>query len=78
MHFKRLILQHVKKFRAVPASDLRTLLLDKFPDSLTRAQKLSKVKNLLTALRVAGLDGVRIEVDALGKKGRWRIRAPAD
>ena len=78
LHFKRLILQHVEEFKSVPASDLRRLLLDKLPDSLTQAQKLSKVKNLLTALRINGLDGVRIEVNALGKKGRWRIRASAD
>ena len=46
LHFKKLILQHVRKFKAVPVGDMRALLLDKFPDSLTQAQKLLKVKTL--------------------------------
>jgi len=74
LHFKKLILEHIKKFKAVPISELRTLLAEKLPDSLTENQKRYKVTNLLTALRTVGLDGIKIEIDGIGKKGRWRIR----
>jgi ATP-dependent DNA helicase RecG len=74
LHFKKLILAHIKKFKSVPAKDLRTLLFAKLPDSLSDAQKQSKVKNLLTALRTQGVDGVKIEIDSLGKNGKWRIQ----
>ena len=73
-YYKTLILQHIHKFKSVSAAELRTLLLDKLPDSLTQEQKLVKVKNLLAALRSTGLDGIKIGVTGAGKVARWEIR----
>lgn len=73
-YYKTLILQHIQKFGSASAAELRTLLLDKLPDSLTAQQKGVKIKNLLAALRSSGLDGVRIGVTGAGKNARWVIR----
>src|SRR5574344_662697 len=73
-YYKTLILQHIQKFRSASAAELRALLLDKLPDSLTPQQKLVKIKNLLAALRVTGLEGTRIGVVGTGKNARWEIR----
>lgn len=71
--YKTFVLQHIQKFKSVPASEVRSLLLDKLPASLTEQQKLAKVKNLLTALRVSGLDGQKIVATSPGKGARWSI-----
>jgi ATP-dependent DNA helicase RecG len=72
-YYKTFVLQHIQKFKSVPASEVRTLLLDKLPASLTEQQKLAKVKNLLTALRASGLDGQKIVATSPGKGARWSI-----
>jgi len=54
-------------------SEVRSLLLDKLPNSLTQEQKLIKLRNLLAALRVTGLDGVRIVAAGAGRTTRWVI-----
>ena len=72
-YYKTLILQHIQKFKSVSAAELRTLVLDKLPDSLTPEQKQSKVKNLLTALRTHGLDGRKIVAIRHGTKATWEI-----
>ena len=59
-YYKKLIVQHVQKFKSAPTSDLRALLVDKLPGLLSDEQKRAKVKNLLTALRSHGYDGVRV------------------
>ena len=68
-----MILQHIQKFKSTSTAELRTLLLDKLPDSLTAEQKLVKVKNLLAALRSTGLEGVKIVVTGKGPQSRWEI-----
>ena len=72
-YYKTLILQYIQKFKSASAAELRTLLLDKLPGSLTAEQKLVKVKNLLAALRSSGLDGVKIVVTGTGQQARWAI-----
>jgi ATP-dependent DNA helicase RecG len=72
-YYKTFVLKHIQKFRSVPASEVRTLLLDKLPNSLTEQQKLAKVKNLLTALRMTGLDGQKIVATSPGKGAKWSI-----
>ena len=72
-YYKTLILQHIQKFKSTSTAELRTLLLDKLPDSLTAEQKLVKVKNLLAALRSTGLEGVKIVVTGKGPQSRWEI-----
>jgi ATP-dependent DNA helicase RecG len=72
-YYKTFVLKHIRKFRSVPASEVRALLLDKLPNSLTEQQKLAKVKNLLTALRMTGLDGQKIVATSPGKGAKWSI-----
>ena len=72
-YYKTLILRHIRKFKSASALEVRALLLDKLPGSLTLDQKLVKIKNLLAALRVTGLDGVRIATTGAGKATRWEI-----
>jgi ATP-dependent DNA helicase RecG len=75
-YYKTLILQHIKQFKSVSVLEVRALLLDKLPNSLTPVQKLAKVKNLLTALRMSGLDGQKIVATQQGKGGRWKLFKP--
>lgn len=75
-YYKTLILQHIQKFKSVPAPEIRDLFLDKLPDSLSATQKQAKIKNLLAALRVTGLDGLRITTTGSGKGARWEIVRP--
>jgi ATP-dependent DNA helicase RecG len=72
-YYKTLILQHIKQFKSASVLEVRSLLLDKLPDSLTPVQKQAKVKNLLTALRMSGLDGQKIVATQQGKGGRWEL-----
>ncbi|UUZ66691.1 transcriptional regulator [Polaromonas sp. P2-4] len=75
-YYKTLILQHIKKFKSVSLSEVKALLLAKLPDSLTPRQKQAKVKNLLSSLRMSGLDGQKIVATQQGKGGRWEILKP--
>lgn len=75
-YYKTLILQHLKQFKSVSVVEVRALLLDKLPNSLTPVQKQAKVKNLLTALRMSGLDGQKIVATHQGKGGRWTLLKP--
>lgn len=75
-YYKALIVQHLRQFKTVPASALRELLFDKLPDALTVAQKESKVKSLLTALRTTGLDGQKIVASRQGNKAFWQLDTP--
>ena len=72
-YYKTLILQHIKQFKSASAQEVRSLVLDKLPNSLTTKQKQAKVKNLLTALRMSGLDGQKIVATQQGKGGRWEL-----
>jgi ATP-dependent DNA helicase RecG len=69
---KRLVMAYVKEFKSVSGAELRKFILDKLPEVLSAAQKQHKVRNLLTALRVRGLDGWKIEADRRGVGARWR------
>lgn len=75
-YYKTLILQHLKQFKSVSVVEVRALLLDKLPNSLTPMQKQAKVKNLLTALRMSGLEGQKIVATHQGKGGRWMLLKP--
>ena len=72
-YYKTLILLHIRQFKSVSLAEVRALLLDKLPDSLTPVQKQAKLKNLLTSLRTSGLDGQKIVATQQGKGGRWGL-----
>jgi ATP-dependent DNA helicase RecG len=71
---KVLVIDYVRKFESVTGTELRRFVLGKLPEVLTEAQKLYKVRNLLTALRKRGVDGWRIEADKRGQGARWTLR----
>lgn len=67
-YYKRLILDYLKKWEKGKRSDFNHLLLDKLPDSMSETQKTNKIRNLLAALRSAGL----IETDSPNhQKSHW-------
>lgn len=72
-YYKSLILKHIKKFKSVPAAEIRDLMMGKLPDSLDLVQKQMKIKNLLATLRITGLDGLKITTTGSGKGARWEI-----
>lgn len=72
-YYKTLILQHITQFKAASVLEIRDLLMDKLPNSLTQDKKRAKVKNLLTALRITGLEGQKIKATTPGKGSRWTI-----
>ena len=53
-HYKKLILEYLKKFGRSPRKNIETFLLDKLPDILTETQKKNKITNLLSSLRISG------------------------
>jgi len=59
-YYKDMIVQYIKKYGKAKKRDIRSLIIDKLPESLSDKQKESKVSNLLTSLRIAGV----IETDS--------------
>lgn len=53
-HYKKLIVEYLKKFGKSPRKNFEKFLWDKLPDILTETQKKNKVTNLLSALRIEG------------------------
>lgn len=53
-HYKKLIIEYLKKFGKSHRKDLERFLWDKLPDILTTSQKKNKVGNLLSSLRLDG------------------------
>ena len=54
-YYKQLIIDYLKKWQKGKKSDFEKLLIDKLPDSMSDKQKKDKVRNLLAALRGAGV-----------------------
>lgn len=76
-YYKRML---INRLQLGPTSgvELRQLVIDKLPAVLNPQEKETKVKNLRTALRLRGLDGVFIEVvptgPSRGPSAVWRIK----
>lgn len=64
-HYKKQILEYLEVYKQAKRLDIDVLILDKLPDILDEKQKSNKVKNLLQAMRRAGL------IDLDGKT--WRM-----
>ena len=61
-----MIVKALKQHGSLSRKDVDDLLMRKLPDVLDEKQKLNKIGNLLTQLRVAG----KIRV---GERKRWRL-----
>ena len=53
-HYKKLIMDFIEKFGTASRDDINQLLMKNLSDVLDEDQKLTKVSNLLTAMRRAG------------------------
>jgi len=51
-HYKKMIIEYLKKFGKSPRKNIEKFLLEKLPDILNNAQKRNKITNLLSALRI--------------------------
>ena len=54
-YYKDLIIEYIKQYKKAQKKDIRKLLIEKLPDSLSDKQKERKLGNLLTSLRKEGL-----------------------
>jgi len=54
-HYKKLIVEYLRKFGESHRKNIEKFLLDKLPGILTESQKKHKVTNLLSALRIKGV-----------------------
>lgn len=73
LHYRQLVIAHLKRFGHATGEELNRLLLDKLPEVLSPTQKQAKVKNLRTALRLRGQDGWKIVADRRGAGAQWRL-----
>lgn len=72
--YRKLVIEHIARFGQATGGELRSLLLSKLPDSLNSAQKINKVRNLLTAMRRQGHDGRFIVCSGKGPKAFWQLQ----
>lgn len=54
-YYKDLIVQYLEVYHSARKKDIRELLWDKLPDALSDQQKEYKIRNLLSALKRAGV-----------------------
>ena len=66
-YYRDLIVKALKQHGSLSRKDVDALLIKKLPDVLDEKQKLNKIGNLLTQLRVAGKICV-------GEKKRWVLK----
>lgn len=65
--YKKLVTDYIEKFGAIGRKDIEKLLLDKLSDALDEEQKLSKISNLLSAMRRASI----IRNDGSRRVSKW-------
>jgi len=76
-HYKALMIKRLQLGQAT-GDELRQLIIGQLPAVLSASEKETKIKNLRTALRLRGFEGVFIEVapggPARGPGALWRIK----
>ena len=65
-YYRKLILEYIKKYHRATKDDIIALILDLLPPILSPKQKLSKVTNLLSSLRIKG------KIEYIG--GFWMLK----
>lgn len=54
-YYKDLIIEYLEKYHKAKKKDIKDLLFDKLPDSLNEKQKNDKIRNILQAMKRAGI-----------------------
>lgn len=67
-YYKDLIIEYLRTYHRASKEDMRSLLLDKLPDSKTTKQREDKIHNLLSALRQKGIIK---QISASRQKSIW-------
>lgn len=67
-YYKDLIIEYLRTYHRASKEDMRSLLLDKLPDSKTPKQREDKIHNLLSALRQKGIIK---QISASRQKAIW-------
>lgn len=67
-YYKDLIIEFLRTYHRASKEDMRSLLLDKLPDSKTTKQREDKIHNLLSALRQKGIIK---QISASRQKSIW-------
>ena len=66
-HYQQLILKFLDKYQSATRQDIDRLIMDKLPEILNQKQKINKITNLLSAMRLTNL----IENQGSDRKPRW-------
>lgn len=70
-YYKDMIVRYLEEFRKANKADIDDLLMDKLPDTLSEAQKNSKIKNMLFTMKTQGL----IERDGPNQRlAKWQLK----
>ena len=70
-YYRSLIVEFLKKYDCATKIQIRDLLIEKLPDSLSDAQKEYRVGNLLTSLRKQNI--IRV-VGHEGRQPKWALK----
>ena len=66
-HYKKMIVAFIQKYGAASRKELDGLIIEKLSTALTDKQKISKVGNLISALRIEG----KVKNNGSDKKSSW-------
>lgn len=73
-HYKKMIIEYPKTYKAASRKEFNRLLLEKLPDILDTNQKSNKIANLLLSLRKDGI----ITNTGSDRKPRWMLVTPPE
>lgn len=70
-YYKDLVVEYLRQYTSAKKKDIRKLLWEKLPDSLSDTQKENKIRNLLTSMKKAGV----IDTDSDNQqKSNWILK----
>lgn len=69
-HYKKLIIEYLKKFGTATKSDIESLLLDKLSDVLSLQQKKNKIRNMLHQMAIKDHT---ITTYQKGRYAKWKL-----
>jgi ATP-dependent DNA helicase RecG len=66
-HYKKMIIEYIQKFKSASKKDIVSLLMTKLPEVLDEKQKIHKINNLISTLRISG----EIRNEGSHKRPKW-------